>query len=139
MKPCELRFGPASAAALIAAALLAGCTPSPAPQRDYILYRASGNPIAVSEHVSEQVRACWFGADRASFAGYAYTPEIDSGRARVLVVPANDPTGLPKLVVESTQAGYGTDVKLFGPLLAGPQGARIQADVARWSAGTAGC
>ncbi|MGQ7791856.1 hypothetical protein ACUN0C_05545 [Faunimonas sp. B44] len=128
------------AVCLSLAAGLAGCVSAPQPGgQDYLSYRASGNPIAVSEHVSGQVGACWFGADRGAFAGYAYTPEIDTGRARVLIVAANDPAGLPKLVIESTASGPGTGVKLFGPLLAGPQGGRIQADVARWSSGAAGC
>lgn len=124
--------------AALAAALAAACTATQ-PARDFLEYRAADAPVAVAERLQELMRACWFEAGAAAFAGYAYTPEIDSNRARLLVVPAGSPGGLPKLVIEASPAGTGSRIKLFGPLLASAEGGRIQADIGRWAADEAGC
>jgi hypothetical protein len=126
---------PAAAAAL----LLAGC--QSAPKKDYVEFQAASDPTNVASALSERMAECWFNAGRADFADFIYAPELNSyaGRPRVLVVSRADPGGLPKLVVEATEAKRVTSVKLFGPLLSTPGGPRISADVGRWAGGAPGC
>ena len=126
--------------AVIATLLLAACETAK-PRRDYLKYRSSQDPVSASSHIAERVRACWFAEGRDGFRGYSYTPELNSysGRPRVLIVSADDPTGLPKLVIEATAADRGTSVKLFGPMLASREGPAIAGDVERWAGGASGC
>jgi hypothetical protein len=122
-----------------AAFLLAAC--QSAPQNDYHEIRAAQDPHSVAGHIATQVGACWFAGARPAFAAYSYAPELNSfaGRPRVLIVPKSDPTGLPKLVIEASQAKEATSVKVFGPLMASAEGPAISRDVARWAGGAAGC
>jgi hypothetical protein len=87
------------------------------------------------------MRACWFSGARPAFAGYSYAPELNSfsGRPRVLVVQKSDPGGLPKLVIEATEAGRGSAVKLFGPLMATNEASAISRDIGSWTGGATGC
>lgn len=85
--------------------------------------------------LQETMSTCWFSGDPA-FAGYVYTPEINAGTPRILIVPKGEPTALPLLVVEAkgrASADY------FGPLLASESGPRIGADLDRWIKGGRGC
>jgi hypothetical protein len=85
--------------------------------------------------LQETMTTCWFSGDPA-FAGYVYTPEINAGTPRILIVPKSQPTALPLLVVEArgrASADY------FGPLLASESGPRIGADLDRWIKGGRGC
>ncbi len=118
------------------ALILASCG---APQRESQLARPAEPALKVMERIALSARDCWFRAKDPAFAGYSMAPELDShsGRPRFLIVPARNPGGLPLLVVE----GQGTPARIqtFGPLLNGPEGRRIAADVARWQAGTRSC
>ena len=85
--------------------------------------------------LQETMTACWFSGDPA-FAGYVYTPEVNAGTPRILIVPKGEPTALPLLVVEAkgrAAADY------YGPLLASAGGRRIGADLDRWIGGGRGC
>ena len=124
------------------AALLAGCLGSPPrPAASYLEYRTREAPVAVAARIAASVRDCWFGERRPAFASLSFAPELDSysGRPRVLIVPAENPGGLPRLVVEASRDGNATSVKLFGPLLASAEGGTIARDVERWTRGATAC
>ena len=111
------------------------------PPVDYAEFRSNQDPSAVAARIAENVGACWFAGGRAAFAAYSYTPELTSysNRPRVLVVGKANPTGLPKLVIEATQADRGSSVRLFGPLMATAEASAISRDVGRWASGSTGC
>jgi hypothetical protein len=123
---------------LLGMTLLAGCQSAP---KDYVEIRAPQDPVTVASHIADNIGTCWFSGKRSSFADYSYAPELTSysNRPRVLIVPKNEPHGLPQLVVEASAAKRGTSVKLFGPMLASGEAAAIHADVARWAGGASGC
>jgi hypothetical protein len=118
-------------AAGLIALFVSGCATS----TDYLEYRPSGSPQRVADTLLSSIRTCWFGESESAFADYAYEPELasHSNRPRILIVRANEPGGLPQLVVEASHEKRRTSVKLFGPLLATPLGPRIQADIDRWT------
>jgi hypothetical protein len=125
------------AVAAISAAL-AGCT-TRAP--DYLEYAAYQDTNTVANRIAARVGACWFNGGNGAFARFAYAPELNSfsGRPRILIVPKDDPAGLPRLVIEVSQGKRATVVKLFGPLLANARGNAIQRDVERWADGGTDC
>jgi hypothetical protein len=85
--------------------------------------------------LQETMTTCWFSGDPA-FAAYVYTPEVNAGTPRILIVPKNEPTALPLLVVEArgrAAADY------YGPLLASEAGPRVGADLDRWIRGGRAC
>ena len=125
---------------LAAALAAAGC--QSAPKKDYLEFSAAGEPTAVASALAKQIGACWFGAgDNDRFDGLVYAPELNAyaGRPRILLVAETDPGGLPTLVIEASEAGKETSVKVFGPLLASQQGTRIAREIGLWSAGQPGC
>jgi hypothetical protein len=132
-----MRF-PMSVACAVLGAFLAGCQSTPA---DYLEYRSRQDPITTASRIAENVGACWFASDRAAFEGYSYAPELASvaNRPRVLIVPEDDPTGLPVLVIEASREDRSTRVKLFGPMMGGTEAASIAGDVERWAGGSTDC
>ena len=132
-----MRMDPAIACALLGA-FLAGCQSAP---KDYAEYRAAQDPVTVAARIAENVGACWFKEPRPAFAVLIYAPELTSyaNRPRILLVPKNDPAGLPKLVVEVVKAERGASVKLFGPMMGGAEAGAISRDVERWAGGATGC
>ena len=119
--------------------ILSGCQTSP--PKDFAEFRSSQDPATIASHIADNVRACWFPGGRPAFAEFSYAPELNSyaGRPRILIVEKSHPGGLPKLVIEATQAERGTSVKLFGPLMASAEAPAISRDVQRWAGGSAGC
>jgi hypothetical protein len=117
---------------------LAACQSAP---KDYLEYRAAQTPVSVALRIAENVERCWFAGDRQAFADLAYSPELTSysNRPRVLIVAKAAPDGLPRLVIEASEAKRGASVKLFGPLLGTPAGPAIARDVERWAEGGSGC
>ncbi len=120
--------------------VITACQSAP-PPADYTEFRSSQDPATVAARISETVGACWFGGGHPAFAAYSYTPELTSysDRPRVLVVEKANPTGLPKLVIEVTEAERGARVKLFGPLMATAEASAISRDVERWAIGSVAC
>lgn len=114
----------------LAAAALAGCQSS-GPATTGTFSDAHG----LYSSLSETMKTCWFSGDPA-FAAYVYSPEINAGTPRILIVPKGEPTALPLLVVE-TKGRANAD--FYGPLLASATGPRIRADLDRWIAGGRGC
>lgn len=131
MRPL-LRIG----ALAVALGALAGCSGKP---REASVETRGEPALAVMERVALAARDCWFRGRDTAFAGYSMAPELDShsGRPRILVVPRSNPGGLPLLVVEGQ--GKPARIQTFGPLLSGPNGSRIAADVARWQGGDRTC
>ena len=91
--------------------------------------------------VAKQVQACWFKKPDPALKGFRMASEVDSyaGKPRILIVPKNNPEGLPKLVAQAEKAGGRTQFSSFGPLLASNSGSRLQASLNRWAAGSTNC
>jgi hypothetical protein len=108
---------------------------------DYLEYAAYQDTNTVANRIAERVGACWFEGGGTAFASFAYAPELNSfsGKPRILVVPKDNPAGLPQLVIEVSEGKRATVVKLFGPLLATNRGTAIQRDVERWADGGTEC
>jgi hypothetical protein len=118
------------AAAVIAALALAGCQSAGTSTTGTF---AEAQTLFVA--LQATMTTCWFSGDPA-FAGYVYTPEINAGTPRILIVPKGEPTALPLLVVEAkgrAAADY------FGPLLASAEGPRVSTDLDRWIKGGRAC
>ena len=119
-----------SAAAAVAALALAGCQSA-----------GTSTPGTFAEAqtlflaLQQTMTTCWFSGDPA-FAGYVYTPEINAGTPRILIVPKGTPTALPLLVIEAKSSAA---ADYFGPLLASADGRRIGTDLDRWIRGGRGC
>jgi hypothetical protein len=120
-----------AAAALLAALAVAGCQSSSSapPAGSY------SDAVSLYAALGDEMKACWFAGDPA-FTAYVYSPEINAGTPRILIVPKGEPTALPLLVVEAkgrASADY------YGPLLASEPGPRIRADLDLWIRGGRGC
>lgn len=115
----------------LAGLALAGCQSSQQQQPT----GSYNDAVSLYSSIGEQMKACWFAGDPA-FAAYVYSPEINAGTPRILIVPKGEPTALPLLVVEAkgrASADY------YGPLLASESAPRIRADLDRWIGGGRGC
>ncbi|MBO0902318.1 hypothetical protein J1C47_01575 [Jiella sp. MQZ13P-4] len=91
------------------------------------------------ERLTLNANRCWFKSKDPAFSAYSLAPELSSfsGRPRFLLVPKGKPEARPLLVVEGRSGSASVDT--YGSLTGQPVGARIAADVARWSAGDDGC
>ena len=102
---------------------------------------ATGKSAALRnmEQVAIAAHSCWFASRDPAFSPYSFANELNSfsGRPRFLLVPKGNFGGKPLLVVQAE--GPAGQVTAFGPLLDGPQGARIAADVRRWTGGSQNC
>ena len=121
---------------LIASAVaVAGCQSTAEPSA------AAGKSAALRnmEQVAIAAHRCWVASGDPAFAKYSFANELNSfsGRPRFLLVPKGNFGGRPLLVVQAE--GPAGTVNAFGPLLDGPEGARIAADVKRWAAGSQAC
>lgn len=102
---------------------------------------ATETPQSMMVRVAKQAQACWFKRKDPTFQGYKMASELNShsGRPRILIVPGNRPTDLPKLVAQAERRGGETAFSAFGPLLDGPEGQRLRASLSRWAGGSAQC
>ena len=102
---------------------------------------ASGKSASLlaMEQVAIAAHKCWFASRDPQFRAYRMANELNSfsGQPRFLLVPADDFGGKPLLVVQAR--GNSSRVEIFGPLLGEPLGARIGADVNRWTSGNGAC
>ena len=123
--------------AAVACLALAACQPKPAK----VTVNSGGKSAALlaMETVATAAYRCWFASKDPAFRSYRFANELNSftGQPRFLLVPAKDFGGRPLLVVQAR--GTSARVETFGPLLTEPLGARINADVARWSSGNTAC
>ena len=127
---------PAGAGLIVALAFLAACQSAPGPRAS-----APGKSAALRnmEQVAIAAHRCWFAANDPAFRAYSFANELNSfsGRPRFLLVPKGDFGGRPLLVVQAE--GAAGRVTAFGPLMDGPEGGRISADINRWAAGSSAC
>ncbi len=123
-----------SGASLIAV-LLGACQSGPTSQA--VAERDNRAAIALLQGINTQAQNCWRG-DRA-FAPYKVIPELDTrvGKPRILLVGAEAPQGLPRLVIEAE--GTPARIHTYGPLAQEEIAARIGADLQRWAEGGKGC
>ncbi|HWB31691.1 MAG TPA: hypothetical protein VG714_00795 [Acidobacteriaceae bacterium] len=96
---------------------------------------SASEAAALYDHLAGAMKKCWFSGDPA-FAAYRYSPEINAGVPRILLVEKKMPYGLPRLVVEPKRAGT---ADAYGPLLASALAPRIRDDLTRWLKGNAEC
>ena len=115
---------------------LAACQSVP---KDYVQFHAGRDAASVAGHIADKVGACWFDGKHEAFANYSYAPEPGLSSTRILIVPKEEPHGLPALVVEVLKAKRGTDVRLFGPLMQTENANTIRNDIMRWTGGARNC
>ncbi len=103
--------------------------------------RAPESPQSLMVRVAKQVQACWFKKPDPALKGFRMASEVNSyaGKPRILIVPRNNPEGLPKLVAQAEKSGGRTQFSSFGPLLSSNSGSRLQASLNRWAAGSTKC
>ena len=91
------------------------------------------------EQVAIAAHRCWFAGNDPAFRAYSFANELNSfsGRPRFLLVPKGNFGGRPLLVVQAE--GPAGRVSAFGPMMGEPAGARVSADIARWSRGETAC
>jgi hypothetical protein len=116
---------------------LTGCTQTPTAP----LLSQGRSPLDVMTLVAKGSQKCWFDGKNATFLPFRMADErgSHSGRPRILVVPKNNPGGLPKLVVQAERTGGQTRVSAFGPLLTGAGGAKLSGQINSWAAGSDAC
>jgi hypothetical protein len=137
-------FRLAAAALLAAPVALAACQAgSPS---DALSLKTNTGATETVVAIAQAAQTCWFKSKDRAFAGFRLANEVNSpsGRPRFLLVPKNNPGGLPLLVVQAEKKGSATTgtytaVQAFGPLLDTPNGSRINADVQRWATGNSAC
>ncbi len=95
--------------------------------------------IAVLQTINEAGQRCWIKPGGKPFRDYRLIPELDTltGTPRILLVERKAATGRPKLVIESTSAPV--KVNTYGPLARSALGARVNADIIRWTTGDTRC
>ena len=98
-------------------------------------------PQTVVARVARTAQTCWFKNKDATFKPYRLANEVNSfsGKPRFLIVPKNNPAGLPKLVVQAERIGGRNVLSTFGPLLQTNDGLRIEKSVRRWARGNSTC
>lgn len=129
------------------ALVLAGCQAEKGNQSSPDLaLKSSTSPSEMVVSLARTAQTCWFKSKDPVFAKYRLASEVNSyaGRPRFLLVPKNNPGGLPELVVQAERAGTAasgkyTNVQTFGPLLRSGNGKRISDDVKRWAKGDKSC
>ena len=115
---------------------LAACQSVP---ENYVQFHAGTDPSTIGKLIANNISACWFDGSRPAFTDYSYAPESGTKSDRILIVPKEEPHGLPQLVVEVIKAKRGTDVRLFGPMMQTDEADAIRADIKRWTGGARTC
>jgi hypothetical protein len=130
-------FSLAGATALAIAALaLAGCQSS---SKGDSAGSGKSASLRAMEQVAIAAHKCWIASKDPAFKSYQMANELNNfgGTPRFLLVPAKHYGGKPLLVVQAT--GSSSRVEVFGPLMSGPLGTRIGADISRWQGGNGDC
>lgn len=117
---------------------LAACQSKPA-QQAAVAAPGKSAGLRSMEIVATAAYRCWFSSKDPAFRPYRFANELNAfgGQPRFLLVPAKNFGGRPLLVVQAHVSSSKVDA--FGPLLSEPLGARISADLQRWSAGSTSC
>ncbi|MEO1141455.1 MAG: hypothetical protein AAFW66_03810, partial [Pseudomonadota bacterium] len=90
---------------LLVLALAAGCQTQSS--SDALAVNAKEEPRAVIVSLAKTAQNCWFKSGDKEFTKFRLAAEVNShaGRPRFLLVPRNNPGGLPSLVVQAEQRG----------------------------------
>ena len=129
----------AAAGAGLLAALIALAACQSQPSRPAPAGAGKSAALRNMEQVAIAAHRCWFAANDPAFRAYSFANELNSftGRPRFLLVPKGNFGGRPLLVVQAEgSAGW---VSAFGPMMSEPAGARVSADIGRWSRGETAC
>ncbi|WP_404933193.1 hypothetical protein [Nitratireductor sp. L15S-10] len=99
----------------------------------------ASTPVAALQKINSNGAKCWMRSGDRRFRNLHMIPELDTrvGRPRLLIMRSKNQQGLPLLVIEAS--GSPTTISTYGPLASTQTGARINADIMRWSGGTTGC
>ncbi|WP_265519553.1 hypothetical protein [Nitratireductor luteus] len=125
------------AGALLLALSAAGCTPEPMGGPLALTVEAETPTIAL-QHINEKGARCWMRTRDRAFRDLRLVPELDTaGSPRLLLVHAKRAQGLPVLVIEAS--GSPVKIETYGPLATTSTGGRVNADIMRWSGGSADC
>ncbi len=102
---------------------------------------ARQTPQALMVSVAKQAQACWFKGNDPALRPYKLASEVNSfsGKPRILIVPRNNPAGLPKLVAQAERQSGRTSFTTFGPLLDTKDGPRLKANLNAWARGSSAC
>lgn len=124
---------------VLSMALLAACQSGQPSDALNLTMQASPSSLIVS--IGKTLQTCWFKSHDPAFRAYRLASEVNSyaGRPRLLLVPKNNPGGLPQLVVQAEKSGNSTNLQTYGPILSGSNGKRITDDIKRWSRGSSSC
>lgn len=98
-------------------------------------------PHELMGSIASNIQKCWLKRGDPNFRKLRMANELNSyaGRPRLLLVPKNNPTGLPSLVVQAQKLKGSTRLHAFGPLLATRAGKIISTDLKNWTSGKAAC
>ena len=126
-------------AGLAALALIAACQAAPPKAVNRASVPGDNSALSTMERVAVAAQKCWFGGKDPAFKGMKLSPELTSysGKPRILAVPGKNIGGLPALVVEAQ--GNPARLAAYGPLMQGPDSARIGSDINRWAARDPSC
>ncbi|WP_292895177.1 hypothetical protein [Nitratireductor sp.] len=126
------------AALMTALLLLSACQTEPMGGALNLEVDAS-TPVAALQKINSNGAKCWMRSGDRRFRNLHMIPELDTrvGRPRLLIMRSKNQQGLPLLVIEAS--GSPTTISTYGPLASTQTGARINADIMRWSGGTTGC
>ena len=129
----------AAAGAGLLAALIALAACQSQPSRPAPAGAGKSAALRNMEQVAIAAHRCWFAANDPAFRAYSFANELNSftGRPRFLLVPTGNVGGRPQLVVQAE--GPAGKVNAFGPMMSEPAGARVSADIGRWSRGDTAC
>jgi hypothetical protein len=127
----------ASAIAVLAVACLAAACQGGNPGGRLTLDAGGDERTRLMQAINQQAQQCW--RKERAFSTYRIIPELDTrvGNPRILILRAGAAQGLPRLVIQAE--GSPVRITTFGPLAAEDLSSRINADLARWSRGEAGC
>ncbi|MEE9375814.1 MAG: hypothetical protein V3V04_05715 [Rhizobiaceae bacterium] len=119
---------------------LSGCNQTKAPSVSLTKSKQE-RPQAMMTRVAKQVQACWFKKKHPAFRKYKMATELNSfsGKPRILIVPRNNPAGLPHLVAQAERRGGRNQFTTFGPLLNSKQGSNLAASLNSWARGRTSC
>jgi len=126
---------------LILTLLLLSACQSGGPAAEFELSVKQQQPRKLMVAIARNVQKCWFKGGNTNFRKFRMANELNSyaGRPRLLLVPKNNPAGLPSLVVQAHSMDDLTRLHVFGPLLATNAGKTISADIKNWTSGKTTC
>ena len=73
-------------------------------------------PLPLIATIGKAMQKCWFKSGHAAFKPFRMADESNSyaGRPRLLLVPKNNPAGLPKLVIQAQKTKGTTNLQVYG-------------------------